>query len=435
MTSVLTVPLVVDGDAVGVVGAECPRFSADDPPSASDIERFRAVATLGAASIRNARLLDTIEGERLRLSRLLDQRRQLRHEVGHLREQARQREPLEDLIGTSDAFREVLSQIELVAPADSTVLLVGDTGTGKEVLAHALHGQSRRCGRPFVAVNCAALPESLVESELFGYERGAFTGALTRKPGKFELADSGTIFLDEIGDLPLQAQAKLLRVLQEREVQRVGGTRSQSINVRVISATNQDLATCMGAGRFRPDLFYRLSVFPVRVPSLRERRDDVPLLVDHFLQRFAERQHKSGLRLASGVMKQLAAYDWPGNVRELQNVIERAVILARGPSIDMELISLQPNQAADSHPAPAQELSPQHVDAEDGSPAGDNMIRFADAERHAIARALALSGWRISGRHGAADILGLKPTTLHAKMKRLGIHRPTVATVETAAHA
>jgi formate hydrogenlyase transcriptional activator len=312
--------------------------------------------------------------------------------------------------------------VELVAPADSTVLLLGETGTGKELIARAIHDQSPRRGKPFVAVNCAALPESLVESELFGYEKGAFTGALTRKPGKFELADSGTLFLDEIGDLPAQAQAKLLRVLQEREVQRVGSTRGVPINVRLISATNQDLRVGMQSGQFRQDLFYRLSVFPIRVPALRERIEDIPRLATHFLRRFAERQHTPVPRLADGVCEQLMAYDWPGNVRELQNVIERAVIIAHGGLIESNSILLRASEVAAAATAAAPAPEPRPVEIRPGG----NVLRFADAERHVICRALELAGWRISGSGGAAESLGLKPTTLHAKMKRLGIRRPSV---------
>jgi transcriptional regulator with GAF, ATPase, and Fis domain len=312
----------------------------------------------------------------------------------------------------------VLNQVELVASADSTVLLVGETGTGKEIVARALHDQSRRASQPFVAVNCAALPEALVESELFGYEKGAFTGALTRKAGKFELAHRGTLFLDEIGDLPPQAQAKLLRVLQEREVQRVGGLKAVPVDVRLVAATNQDLEARMEAGQFRPDLFYRLSVFPIRLPPLRERRDDIPLLAERFLCRFAEQQHKPTPRLTPRALDRIAAYDWPGNVRELQNVIERAVILARGPAIDDDLLVLRysTDVVRTGQPEPPQEQG-----------RDSNVVRFSDAERLAILRAVERAGWRISGHGGAAEMLGLKATTLHAKMKKLGIHRPSAS--------
>jgi transcriptional regulator with GAF, ATPase, and Fis domain len=322
------------------------------------------------------------------------------------------------MVGESRAYQDVVNQIALVAPADSTVLLVGETGTGKEVMARALHEQSRRAHQPFVAVNCAALPETLVESELFGYEKGAFTGALSRKIGKFELADRGTLFLDEIGDLPAAAQAKLLRVLQEREVQRVGGMKPVPVNVRVVAATNQDLDACMRAGRFRSDLYYRLSVFPIRLPPLRERPEDIPPLVEHFVQRFAHQQHKPALRLGPGVMQRLVEYDWPGNVRELQSVVERAVILATRGVLDASFFML-------SHSNATQVGAKAEPDAVAGEVPTSNVIPFTEAERHAIVRALEIAGWRVSGRAGAAEILGLKPTTLHAKMKKLGIHRPS----------
>jgi formate hydrogenlyase transcriptional activator len=419
LRSVFTIPLVVKAEAIGIVGLDSPRFTAATPPQDSDLARLRAIAAIAAAEIRNARQVEAIEADRARLERLLRERRALRSEVSDLRKQVREAHSLDAVVGQSPEFREVLAQLSLVAPADSTVLLIGETGTGKELFARALHDQSRRSARPFIAVNCAALPETLIESELFGYEKGAFTGALSRKPGKFELANFGSLFLDEIGDLPPQAQAKLLRVLQEREVQRVGGTRAEPINVRLIAATNQDLAAGVQSGRFRSDLFYRLNVFPILLPPLRERREDIAPLAHHFVRRFAERQHKAVPRLTGEALARLTAYSWPGNVRELQNVIERAVILCGNSAIGTHLVSLQP--APDQHPI--RERDPNSERAE-RRPA--HVIRFSDAERHAIQRALELSGWRISGRGGAADILGLKPTTLHAKMKKLGIRRPSV---------
>ncbi len=425
LRSVFTIPLIVKSQAIGIVGLDSPRFTADTPPGRSDVARLRAIAAIAAAEIRNARQVEAIEADRARLERLLRERRALRSEVGDLRKQVREAHFLDAVIGQSPAFRDVLAQVELVAPADSTVLLVGETGTGKELIARALHDQSRRSSKPFVAVNCAALPETLVESELFGYEKGAFTGAMNRKPGKFELANLGTIFLDEVGDLPAQAQAKLLRVLQEREVQRVGGTRFEAVNVRVIAATNQDLAAGLQSGRFRSDLFYRLNVFPIRIPPLRERRDDIAPLAQHFIRRFAERQHKMAARLAGVALERLMAYDWPGNIRELQNVIERAVILSRGTVIGEELIpltsTLDSSQQAQEPLAIVEGRERQRGEERRAA----NVIRFSDAERHAILRALELSGWRISGPAGAADVLGLKPTTLHAKMKKLGIRRPS----------
>jgi transcriptional regulator with GAF, ATPase, and Fis domain len=261
----------------------------------------------------------------------------------------------------------------------------------------------------------------LVESELFGHEKGAFTGALARKPGKFELADRGTLFLDEIGDLPPEAQAKLLRVLQEREVQRVGGTRPVPVNVRLIAATNQDLEQCIRTARFRQDLFYRLSVFPLRLPPLRERPEDIPPLVSHFVKRFAERQHKAAPQVSREAMDLLTGYDWPGNVRELQNIIERAVILARGGVIGRELI---PVRAGIHRAIPSEPEAIARPEPPAGVSSTGVVVAFSEAERRAILRALDLTGWRISGRGGAAEALGLKPTTLHAKMKKLGIHRP-----------
>jgi formate hydrogenlyase transcriptional activator len=425
LRTVLSVPLVYEDDAIGVLGLDSPLFSADSPPGPADLARLQAIAAQAAIGIRNARLFEALDQDRLRLRRLLQERRQLRSEVGYLRDELRETHASSAAIGDSAAFRDVLSQVELVAPADSTVLLVGETGTGKELIARIIHDESRRCAQPFVAVNCAALPESLVESELFGYEKGAFTGALTRKAGKFELADRGTILLDEIGDLPAQAQAKLLRVLQEREVVRVGGSKPVPVNVRLIAATNRDLEACMESGAFRADLFYRLSVFPIYLPPLRDRREDIPALVTQFVRRFAERQHKPAPRLADGVIEQLVEHDWPGNVRELQNVVERAVILARDSLITSDLVAIR-RPSVQHAPAAAAAPSEPPVRADRPSPI---VLPFSEAERRAIVRALETTGWRISGRGGAADILGLKPTTLHAKMKKLGVHRPSATSV------
>jgi transcriptional regulator with GAF, ATPase, and Fis domain len=423
LRSVLVVPLALDDQPMGVVGFDSPLFSVESPPTEADISRLHAIGAVAAAAVRNARMLSAVQQERERLKELVHQRRQLREQIGRLRDHVRDAHGFTQVVGRSGALHEVLTQVELVAPADSTVLLIGETGTGKEVIARALHEQSRRVREPFVAVNCAALPESLVESELFGYEKGAFTGATGRKGGKFELADRGTLFLDEIGDLPAAAQAKLLRVLQEREVHRIGGTKPVPINVRLIAATNQDLESSMRSGQFRPDLYYRLSVFPIHLPPLRDRTEDIPDLVDYFIRRFAHEQHKPCPAIEPDVLQQLIDYDWPGNIRELQNVVERAVILARDTVLDASLFAL-----------PAKTIAPAAFTAQPvrEKPTA-NVIRFADAERHAIQRALELAGWRISGARGAAEILGLKPTTLHAKMKKLGIQRPTAAAMAPAA--
>jgi formate hydrogenlyase transcriptional activator len=420
--SVFTVPMVHESEALGVVGLDSPRFTADAPPAPVDLTRLNAVAAQAAIGIKNARLFEAVEQDRVRLRRLLHERRQPRSEVHNLPGEMRAASAFTGVIGRSCALRAALGQVEIVAPADSTVLLLGETGTGKELIARVIHERSRRSANAFVALNCAALPESLVESELFGHEKGAFTGALSRKPGRFELADRGTLLLDEIGDLPPQAQAKLLRVLQEREVLRVGGTRPVPVNVRLVAATNQDLEKRIAEGRFRIDLFYRLSVFPIRLPPLRERLEDVPPLAEHFVQRFAERLHKPVSGIARDAIERLMSYDWPGNVRELQNIIERAVILARSSLVTADLVAL-----TDSVRRPS---TPRALTAEPASTYADNplaVVRFSEAERRAILRALECTGWRISGRGGAADLLGLKPTTLHAKMKKLRIQRPTRA--------
>ena len=420
LRSVLTIPIESGGECIGVLGLDSLLFTESHPPNDDDLARLAAIGAIAANGIRNARLLETVEQDRTRLRRLMEQRQVLRAEVGHLRDRIRQNHSPVALIGECRAFRDVLAQAELVAPADSTVLLVGETGTGKELIARAVHDGSPRAGRAFVPVNCAAMPDTLVESELFGYEKGAFTGAQTRKAGKFEAAHQGTLFLDEIGELPAAAQAKLLRVLQEHEVHRVGGLRPVPVDVRLIAATNQDLAEGMRTGCFRADLFYRLNVFPIRVPPLRERRPDIALLAQHFVRQFAERQHKPTPRLSDEVMARLIDYDWPGNIRELQNVIERAVILVRGETVTMSLIALYADGDGRPSGTPHAAPSPVHVRAH-----GDNVIRFSDAERRALLRALEVCGWRISGHGGAAELLGLKPTTMHAKMKKLGISRPS----------
>ena len=422
LRSVLCLPLLYEGTPMGVLGLDSPRFTAATPPTPAELSRLQALAAQAAIGVSNARLYEAAESDRQRLRRLVEERRQLRNEVGHLRTEIRQTSG-SGIVGESHGLREVLSQVQLVAPADSTVLIVGETGTGKELIARSIHHQSRRSTKPFIAVNCAALPENLVESELFGHEKGAFTGALVRKPGKFELAHTGTLFLDEIGDLPLDAQSKLLRVLQDREVHRVGAIRPVPVNVRVVAATNQDLAECMQQGRFRADLYYRLSVFPISLPPLRERSGDIPILVEHFVRLFAERQHKRVPRVSPAALERILSYDWPGNIRELQNVIERAVILTNGPAIQPEAIPLarsaRPQPTSAARPVSVTEMPPTRV------------VHFSEAERRAIIRALEQTGWRISGQHGAAELLGLKPTTLHAKMKKLGIRRPSPSELAT----
>jgi formate hydrogenlyase transcriptional activator len=305
----------------------------------------------------------------------------------------------DEIIGKSPALEFVLAEVERVAPTDSTVLIEGETGTGKELIARAIHNISARCGRPFVKLNCSAIPFDLLESELFGHEKGAFTGAIAQKIGRFEMADSGTLFLDEIGDLPLGLQPKLLRVLQEQEFERLGSGRTHHINVRLVAATHRDLAEMVARKEFRSDLYYRLNVFPVVLPPLRERREDIPQLASHFVDIFARRMGKRIDHIPQDILDAFVSYSWPGNVRELQNLIERAVILSND--------GVLPNPLPRKNPVT-------------GTPSQDT---FTDSTRALILHALRETGWVIGGPAGAAARLGLKRTTLIAKMKKLGISR------------
>jgi formate hydrogenlyase transcriptional activator len=309
----------------------------------------------------------------------------------------------EDIVGTSAALRRALHQVETVAPTDSTVLIYGETGTGKELIARAIHNLSPRHPNAFVKLNCAAIPTGLLESEIFGHEKGAFTGAVTQRIGRFELAHRGTVFLDEIGEVPLELQPKLLRVLQDREFERLGSPRTLRTDARLIAATNRDLAAMVEAQTFRADLFYRLNVFPVHVPPLRERPDDIPLLVRYFAQQFARRMHKTIETIPADTMQQLIRYPWPGNIRELQNIIERAVILSPGPVLQVPLTDLTP-RAIPAGPTPHDTLE--------------------EAERKHIMAVLRETGWVLGGPHGAAVRLGLKRSTLQFRMRKLGITRP-----------
>jgi formate hydrogenlyase transcriptional activator len=319
----------------------------------------------------------------------------------YLQEEIKVTHNFEELIGGSTSLKKVLKNVERVAPTDSTVLITGETGTGKELIARAIHNLSPRKGRPLVKVNCAAIPAGLIESELFGHEKGAFTGALMKKMGRFELADKGTIFLDEIGELPLDLQSKLLRVLQEGEFERVGGTQTFKVNVRVIAATNRDLEQQTKAGHYRPDLYYRLNVFPIHLPALREREGDIPLLVQYFVRKFAVNFGKKIDRIPERMMTALQRYPWPGNIRELEHVIERAVILSEGPELE-----------------PIDWLSSSHSKTGEGK-----TLTLEEMERQHIVDVLDQTNWRVSGEKGAAKILGLNPTTLEARMKKLDITR------------
>lgn len=417
LRSVLLVPLVCETRSVGVLALDSRRFSQDRPPSRLDIARLQALAALAAITIENARLFENSERDRRRLREALEQRRELRAQVKALRRQTAASGAQALLIGSSAALQRVRAEIELVARAEVTVLLCGETGTGKELVARAIHEASRRHAAPFVPVNCAALPDTLVESELFGHERGAFTGAVQAKPGKFELAHRGTLFLDEVGDLPLEAQAKLLRVLQDGQVERVGSTRATQVDVRIVAATNVDLEQSLAAGRFRPDLFYRLSVFPMQMPPLRERATDIPVLAMYFAHRCAERVGKSVDGFTPEALDRLGAYAWPGNIRELQNVIERAVLLTPGSVIEGKALGQLGAAVLCAPAAPSRAPAAVPVACAHGS-------TLEDADREVIVKALETTGWRVSGAGGAARVLGLKPTTLHSKMKKLGITRP-----------
>ena len=317
-----------------------------------------------------------------------------------LRAQLGQAPWFEEIVGDSAAMRRVLERVEQVATTDATVLITGETGTGKELVARALHRRSGRASGPLVKVNCAAIPETLLASELFGHERGAFTGAVERRRGRFEQADGGTIFLDEIGELPLETQVTLLRVLQEREFERLGGTHAVRVDVRVVAATNRDLAAEVAAGRFRSDLYYRLNVFPVRVPALRDRPEDIPPLVAHFVQKYAARFGRSVSRVHERTLGALMTWDWPGNVRELENAIERAVIVARGDTLRIE-----------------RDLMPS------ADPASSLSAQVGEVERTAIEAALTASRGRISGADGAAARLKLPASTLEFRIRKLGIDK------------
>jgi len=320
----------------------------------------------------------------------------------------RPEDQFEGIIGRSASLFEVFAQLKIVAPTDSTVLILGETGTGKELVARSLHNRSSRRDRPFVRVNCAAIPSGLIESELFGHERGAFTGAIARKIGRFELANGGTLFLDEIGDIPPELQPKLLRVLQEQEFERLGSTQTIRVNVRIIAATSRNLPQMVADREFRGDLYYRLNVFPIRLPALRERSDDIPLLVRHFVQVSSRRMQKSIDHVSFEHMNALLQYSWPGNVRELQNCIERAVILSPGKLLRVPL-------SASNGPDSLTDIP--------GQSAASPAVTLKDAEREHILQTLAETNWIIGGTKGAAARLGLKRTTLISKMQRLSLSR------------
>jgi formate hydrogenlyase transcriptional activator len=383
-------PLISRNGILGVLGLGKRRESAF---SQDDVEFLLQVANQVAIAVENA----------LAYGQIAELKDQLSQEKLYLEDEIRSEMHFEDIVGKSAALRRVLQQVETVAPTDSTVLIYGETGTGKELIARAIHQLSPRRPQAFVKLNCAAIPTGLLEAELFGHEKGAFTGAITQRIGRFELAHRGTVFLDEIGEIPLELQPKLLRVLQDREFERLGSTRTLRTDARLIAATNRDLAAMVDEQRFRADLFYRVNVFPVHVPPLRERPEDIPLLVRHFAQQFARRLHKTIETIPSDTMQGLIHYPWPGNIRELQNIIERAVIVSPGPVLQVPLTDLSP-RVAPARPLPQDTL--------------------AEAERKHILGVLKETKWVLGGLNGAAVRLGMKRSTLQFRMRKLGIARP-----------
>jgi formate hydrogenlyase transcriptional activator len=385
------------------------------------VSRGRPLGTLAVASLqeetfpqKDAELLQHVANQiaigvenALAYRQVVDQANKLTEEKLYLQDEIRTEHNFEEIIGESTGLKRILEQVQIAAPTDSTILIQGETGTGKELIARAIHNLSARREHTLVKVNCAAIPTGLLESELFGHERGAFTGAIMQRIGRFELAHRGTIFLDEVGDIPLELQPKLLRVLQEQEFERLGSAKTVRVDVRMVAATNADLAQKVAQSQFRSDLYYRLNVFPVTIPPLRQRREDIPLLVRYFAQKYARRMKKTIDTIPTKAMRALVDYHWPGNVRELENFIERAVILSRGPELEIPLSEFK------------QQMNPAPVTSSGG------FSTLEQAEREHILRALSETNWVIGGAMGAAARLGMKRTTLQSLMRKLGIARPT----------
>jgi formate hydrogenlyase transcriptional activator len=400
--SLAHMPLRGRSGTIGVLSLGSHR---DDAFCPDDVVFLHKIAHQVAIAVENARVFGEVS----------DLKNKLAQEKLYLEDEIRSELKFEEIIGKSEVLRHVLEQIETVAPTDSTVLIYGETGSGKELIARAVHNLSTRKSNAFVKLNCAAIPTGLLESELFGHEKGAFTGAISQRVGRFELAHRGTMFLDEIGEIPLELQPKLLRVLQEREFERLGSTRTLRTDARLIAATNRDLEALVNEQKFRSDLYYRLNVFPVRVPSLRERPEDIPLLVRHFVQQFTRQLGKTIDAIPAETMSALIRYPWPGNIRELQNVIERAAILTTGPVLTVRSEDLRsPNHVPASAPVAARNGVP--------SPSAGNIREsLEEAERQQILAALERSNWIVAGQDGAAARLGLKRSTLQSRMQKLGI--------------
>jgi formate hydrogenlyase transcriptional activator len=394
--SVCILPLTTARDRLGTLVFVSNEQAAYDN---TDLDFLQRLAKQVAVAFENALAFDRIE----------ELKEKLEKEKVYLEEEIRTDNNFEEIVGESVALRRVLKDVETVAPTESTVLIHGETGTGKELIARAVHQLSPSQQRTFVKLNCAAIPSGLLESELFGHEKGAFTGAIAQKVGRFELAHQGTLFLDEVGDIPLELQPKLLRVLQEQEFERLGSTRTIRVRVRLVAATNRDLPRMVRDGQFRSDLYYRLNVFPISLPPLRERPGDIPRLVRHFMQKFARRMGRQIETIPTDAMDALVRYAWPGNVRELENIIERAVILSPGTTLQIPDGDLKA-AAAQATPAPRSNA--------------DGHASLAEAEREHILRTLRETDWVLGGPKGAAARLGMKRTTLQSKMKKLGIARP-----------
>ncbi len=393
--SAVAVPLSAGGKVIGTVAFGNLQIK---PPLADElVERTRLVGMIFANALVRKKAEESLQTAFCEIKKL---KNQLKLECGYLREEIELKFKYAEIIGRSEAIKKVLNQIEKVAATDATVLMLGETGTGKELLAHAIHNISGRKGRAMVKVNCAALPSTLIENELFGREKGAYTGALTRQIGRFEVADGSTLFLDEIGELPLELQPKLLRVLQSGRFERLGSNRSIKVDARIIAATNRELAEAVHKRKFREDLYFRLNVFPITVPPLRHRRDDIPLLIWAFVREFESLMGKTIKHIAKSSMDAMQRYSWPGNIRELRNVVERAMILSKRSTLSFDI-------PRDFH------VRSDHSE----------LIPLKALEKKHIERALRASGWRVRGRHGTAEILGLKPTTLDSKIKKLGIKR------------
>jgi formate hydrogenlyase transcriptional activator len=391
LESVCALPLISRNRTLGVMALGCRPGNSFSP---DDVDFLEQAAGQVAIAVENAMAFSEIEALK----------NQLHEEKLYLEEEIRSEYNFEEIIGSSPALKRALQDVATVATTDSTVLIYGETGTGKELIAHAIHNLSERRERTLVKVNCAAIPTGLLESELFGHEKGAFTGAIDRRIGRFELANQGTIFLDEVEDIPLELQSKLLRVLQEQEFERLGSSRTLRVSVRVVAATNSDLAELVAEKKFRSDLYYRLNVFPINVPPLRERPEDIPLLVNFFAHKFAQQMKRPIESVPKETMAALTSYHWPGNIRELQNLVERGVILSRGSSLEIPLAELKHSNKVSNH--------------------ANGSTTLENVERDHILRVLGESNWVIGGPAGAAERLGMNRTTLNHRMRKLGIVRP-----------